>query len=304
MQGRIRVGRESTDYRERVTVTPEPIFDAGDEDFEQRVLERSRTTPVIVDFQADWCGPCRVLGPLLERVVRESDGRVELARVDVDRAPALATARRVTSIPLVIGFRDGKAIAEFTGVRTETEIREFVEGLLPTEGDLLVRDAAAVEETDPARAAQLYRDALAAQEGHPRALIGLARVLLARGENDEAGEILERMWPGGDERDEVERLQGVLFVRRKASLFDDEASIRARVAENPSDPERRYELGCVLAAAGRYRESLEELLAAVELDRQFAREKVREAMVKIFAIVGHRDELAEEFRGKLTRVLY
>ncbi len=279
------------------------MVDVDETSFEAEVLERSREIPVIVDFWAEWCGPCRVLAPVLEKLAREYSGRLAVARVDVDRAQGLAAAFEIQSIPAVLGFRDGKAVEEFVGLLPEPEIREFVGRLLPTETDLLVKEARGLRETDPRRAEDLLRSVLERDSRHDAARLGLAALLVKRGADSEAAELLDGRLFAGPEEGEASRLRAILLVRRAAAAFGDEPSCRARLEAEPQSAERLYELGCVLAAAGKHRESLEHLLRAAA-NKALGREKVREAMVSVFQIVGTRSDLANEYRDKLASVLY
>jgi putative thioredoxin len=272
--------------------------------FEAEVLERSREIPVIVDFWAEWCGPCRVLGPVLERLAREYSGRLVVAKLDVDRAQGLAAAFQIRSIPAVLGFRDGKAVEEFVGVLPEAEIREFIGRLLPTGADLHVREALGLRETDPRRAEDLLRSVLASDSRHDAARLGLAALLVQRGANSDAEELLEGRLFVGEQEEEAGRLRAILRLRRAAAELGDEPSCRARLEAEPRSAERLYELGCVLAAAGKYREGLEHLLRAAEEDKALGREKVREIMVGVFQIAGTRSDLANEYRDRLASVLY
>jgi len=166
----------STDTRDIQT-----IYDVGEADFQQRVLERSREVPVVVDFWADWCGPCKQLTPVLERAATARAGKVELAKVDVDNNRGLQTAFRIQGIPAVKAFRDGRVAAEFTGALPPAEVERFFDALVPSEADELAKSG---EEADLRRALEL-------DPSHPIARRGLARLLVRRGDVDEAAQVLE-----------------------------------------------------------------------------------------------------------------
>src|SRR5436190_10075473 len=148
--------------------------DVSERDFEARVIERSRQVPVLVDFWAAWCGPCRMLGPILEAAVAERNGEVVLAKVDVDAAPELAGRYRVSSIPLVIAFRDGQPVDEFVGVLSEAQVRQFLDRLAPSAADRLVNEAKGLENGKPAEAERLLRQALTQEPRHEAARVALA----------------------------------------------------------------------------------------------------------------------------------
>ncbi|MGH7789329.1 MAG: thioredoxin domain-containing protein, partial [Candidatus Binatia bacterium] len=173
------------------------VFDVGDQDFEAKVIERSRTVPVVVDLWAPWCGPCRTLGPLLERLATEHEGAFVLAKVNVDEAQGLAQAFKAQSIPMVVGIRDGALVAHFVGAQPEPEVRNFLARLLPSEGERLAVEAAALRAAGQTVQAEAgFRSALELEPRAEPALIGLAEILAERGENDEALALLERVDPG------------------------------------------------------------------------------------------------------------
>jgi putative thioredoxin len=195
-------------------------------------------------------------------------------------------------------------VLEFEGVLPEPDLREFLDRIAPTEAERQAEEARALEATRPDEAEALYRRALEAERPSDEARVGLARVLLARGAEEEAAQLLGRVPPGGPEAAEAERLGAVLFLKQRARDFAAEAALRRRLEAEPDNAEVRYQLGCVVAAVGRYREALELLLSAAERDKKLAGAGVREAMVKVFQVIGARSEMADEFRDKLQRVLY
>jgi putative thioredoxin len=278
------------------------VIDVGDADFEREVLDRSERTPVVVDFWAPWCGPCRTLGPLLERLAQEGAGAFVLAKVNVDTAPGLASVFGVRSIPAVKGFRDGALVAEFVGAQPEPAIRQFLSALLPSEADRLAREGEGrLAAGDAAAAEAAFRDALARDARQPRALLGLARCYAERNEVPEALSHLERISPNASVAREAERLAAEL--RTRADGAGDEAALRARVAADPNDLDARLALGRALAAHGRYEDALAELVEVVRRDRRHADEAARKAMLDVFQVLGD-DPIVDRYRGELAKALF
>jgi putative thioredoxin len=271
--------------------------------FEQHVVEQSRQRPVVVDFWAEWCGPCRTLGPVLERLAAEGEGRFVLAKVNTDESPELAQAFQVNGIPAVFALRDGQVVDYFEGVRPEEEVRRFLDGLAPSTEAEAAADALELEGRDPKAAEFAYRQMFAANPDDPAARVGLARVLLAgEGKEAEAAELLKPVRSGDDA--EADRLRLVVKLREPVHADADLAAARTAVSANPEDAEARHRLGRVLAARGEYLPAMDELLAAAERDKALAGSAVREAMVDIFNVIGPQSPEAVEYRGRLRNVLY
>ena len=275
------------------------VVDVGDADFETAVIDRSHATPVVVDFWAPWCGPCRALGPLLERLAQEHAGAFVLAKVNVDEAPGVAQAFGIQGIPAVKAFRDGMLMAEFVGAQPEPTVRKLLEVVLPNEIDRLV---AAATDQAPAEAEATLRAALEREPRHPKALLALARLVAGRGDVAEALRLLDLVAPPSPLVAEAERFAAELRTRGDGA--GDESALRARIAADPGDLEARLALGRTLAALGRHEDALGELLAVVQREPRFDDDAARKAMVDLFAVLGSDHPLTERFRGELAKALF
>ena len=276
------------------------VIDVGEADFEREVLERSATTPVVVDFWAPWCGPCRTLGPLLERLADEHRGAFVLAKVNVDEAPELSAAFGIRGIPAVKAFKDGRLVAEFTGAQPEPVVRQLLDAVRPTAADRLVDEAAGL----PAEAAEArLREALAEEARHPRALLALARLVAARGDLAEAVRLCELVAPSAPLFAEAERFAAEVRTRVDGGGAD-EAALRARLAADPGDLVARLRLGRLLVAQQRWEDGLAELLEVVRRDRDHDDAAARKAMLDVFAVLGAEHPAVERWRDALAKVLF
>ena len=277
-------------------------IEVGEADFEKEVLERSHSAPVMVDFWAPWCGPCRVLGPVLEGLAEEQKGAFILAKVNVDENPGLASLFRIQGIPAVKLFKDGKMADEFTGSLPEGAVREVLSRVLPSEADNRVLEAKSLEEQGQQDAAQAtYREVLASEPLHPGALLAMGRLLLGSSDGD-ALSFLERVPLGTEERKQADPL--IARAKLMEGLDGDEASLRAKLRTDPADLESRFRLGQILAVSEHYEEALVEFLAVVKQDRRYSDEGARKAILQIFEILGQGNELVNQYRSELAKVLY
>ncbi len=281
------------------------VKDVTDRDFQVEVLERSRKVPVVVDLWAPWCGPCRTLGPLLERIAAEYGGRFILAKVNVDESPHVARALGVQSIPLVIAFKNGEVVSEFVGAQPETVVRQFIEHLVPDEARRLAAEAAALAQRgDLAGAEERYRAVLARFPDHAPTAIALARLLAGADRLDDALAVLDACTATGPAARDVEQARAALRLTSGGTPSADEAALRARLAADEGDLQARIDLGRLLSTSGRYEEALAMLLEAVRRDRNFADAAARKLMLDIFALLGREHSLVDRYQRELSRLLF
>ncbi len=276
------------------------VIEVTADTFQQEVIDKSHTVPVVVDFWAPWCGPCRALGPVLERLADEKAGAFILVKVNTDEEQELPAAFGVNGIPAVFAIVDGKLADRFEGALPEPQVRAFIDKLLP--GAIPAEDPREAEARDPAAALFTYREQFAANPDEPAARVALARVLLAKpGSEAEAATLLAPV-DSGDHVAEAERLKAVISLRETPHADADLAA--ARAAAKPDDAAGRVPLAAVLAARGDYVSAMDELIAAAELDSALGRGPVRELMVRIFNAIGARSPEADDYRGRLRNLIY
>jgi putative thioredoxin len=282
----------------------ENVIEPTVETFTQDVIERSKQTPVVIDFWAEWCQPCRLLAPILEKLAAEFQGKFVLAKVNVDQQPDIAASFNVESIPAVYAVRDGAIADMFVGVRPEPQLREWIERILPTPADTFMALARQLEATDPPAAEAKYRAAIELSPREPAPKISLARLLLNQGRLDDSHQLIEELAARGYLEPEAEKIKAEVDLRRQGQEAGSVDACRAAVAAQPADRSLQFKLAESLAAAGSFEEALQTALLLVQQDRKQTGEQARELMVRIFQTLPADSELTTVYRRKLSAALY
>jgi putative thioredoxin len=281
-------------------------LDVGSADFQEKVLDASHHAPVLVDFWAEWCAPCRILKPILEKLAAEYGGRFVLAKLNSDQNPELAARFGVRGIPNVKAFINGEMIDEFTGALPEAQIRAFIDGLLPSPAEpLRIAAQAARGRADLEVAASLLADARELDPANEAVQLDLAEIHIDAHQIDSARAILDTLPHQAKDIDRLRALQARLKLVESGGGADP-AALAARIAANADDLDARLQLAHAQALAHDYRPALEHLLTIVRRDRNWQDEAARKSMLDLFTLLGGNpqfDDLVREFRIALARTL-
>jgi putative thioredoxin len=291
------------------TGAAEAVIDTTTQTFQKDVLDESRHRPVLVDFWAPWCGPCRTLSPIIEKAVREAKGKVRLVKMNIDDHPAVAGQLGIQSIPAVIAFSGGRPVDGFIGALPESQVKAFIERVAgpaaPSDADTLVAEGEALLAAgDVAAAAELFAEVLKAEPQSVAAIVGLASALLANGEVTGARQTLAMLPEAARKDQKVAAIEAQIALAEQTSALGDAAALEARAAADPNDFQARFDLALLLNAKGDRDGAVDRLLEILKRNRSWDDEKARKQLLQFFEAWGPMDEATRAGRRKLSSMLF
>jgi putative thioredoxin len=291
---------------------PDLIKDTTTQAFGKDVIEESKQQPVLIDFWAPWCGPCKQLTPILEKAVRAAKGKVKLVKMNIDEHPAIPGQMGIQSIPAVVAFVDGRPADYFMGAVPETQVNAFIEKVtkgVPGEGEpdiaeILKEAEAVLAEGDPAAAAQIYAEVLAVDSTNIPALAGLAKCYVTSGAIEQAKQTIA-MVPESKRNDAaISAVQAAIDLAEQAQSLGPVGELEQKVAADPLDHQARFDLATAMNAAGKRQEATDQLLEIVKRDRKWNDDGARKQLVQFFEAWGGADEATIDGRKRLSTILF
>jgi len=289
---------------------PDLIKETTTQSFVKDVIEESKRQPVLIDFWAPWCGPCRQLTPVLEKVVRAANGKVKLVKMNIDEHPAIPGQMGIQSIPAVIAFVNGQPADGFMGAVPESQVTAFVNKLTagmpgePNIAEILKEAETLLADGDPSNAASIYAEVLSVDATNIAAMAGLAKCYATTGAIDQAKKTLA-MVPESKRGDAaVKAVQAAIDLAEQAQSLGPVAELEQKVAANPLDHQARFDLATALNAAGKRTEATQQLLEIVKRDRKWNEDGARKQLVQFFDAWGATDEATVEGRKRLSTILF
>ncbi len=277
--------------------------------FMKDVIEASKQSIVLVDFWAEWCGPCKQLTPIIEKVVRSYNGKVRLVKMNIDQHPSIAGQLRVQSIPAVFAFVDGRPVDAFQGAQPESQVRAFIDRLVGEDAGADLEEALkqaqqALDTNDLQTAAEIFAAVLQQDGQNPVAIAGLASCYLKSGDIERAEQTIALVPPDKANVAAVAQVKAAIDLKKMAESAGDTSALLAKVQANPKDHQSRIDLAKAYAAHGKKSEALDQLLESIRMDRKWSEEAARKQLVVLFEAWGPKDEATLEGRRRLSSILF